>query len=234
MNNLLTPILGYARLALGRPDDAELQRTALTRTHHAAERAVRACEAVMSLARGPEPSAASPTAPQAARVADTVHAAAALMGWTAENADTRLEIAVEPEDLTADLAPAALEQVLVNLMQNSRRAMGPGGAVTVYARQDPATDTLELTLRDSGPGVPDHRAALLFEPFVTHPPPPQAERDPQERPGTGLGLWISRALLESAGGAIELLSDDPARPGACFRLRLPERRAHLDRDRRVA
>ena len=234
MNNLLTPILGYARLALGRPDDADLQQKALSKTHDAAERAVRACEAVMSLARGPESAAASPhSLPvlQAARVADAVEAAAALMGWTADDADTRMDVVIEPGELTAGLAPAALEQVLLNLMQNARRAMGPDGAVTVRAHREPATDTLELTLRDSGPGVPDDQAAFLFEPFVTHP---AAGGGPDERPGTGLGLWISRALLESAGGSIELLTGDPELRGACFRVRLPAQCCDVGSDRRVA
>lgn len=227
MNNLLTPILGYTRLALGQPDDAELQRKALTKTLDAAERAVRACDAVMSLARGPKPA----SAPRAAGITDAVHAAAALMGWVSDDADTRLTVEVEPADLTAGMASTALEQVLLNLMQNARRAMGPGGAVVVNARRRPTGDVLELTLRDSGPGVPAHRAALLFEPFVTHP---AAAGDPGERPGTGLGLWISRALLDSAGGAIELAPNDPANPGACFRLCLPEYRGGFGHDRRAA
>jgi len=229
MNNLLTPILGYTRLAMEQPNDPGLQQKALARTHDAAERAVRACDAVMSLARGPESAVAA--APHAAGVAAAVRAAGALMGWTAADADTRLTVSVEPDTLTAGLAPAALEQVLVNLMQNARRAMGPGGAVTVHAHRDPKGHALELTLRDSGPGVPEHCAAMLFEPFVTHPP---AAKDPDDRPGTGLGLWISRALLESAGGTIELTPSDPEQPGACFRLRLPGRRSGRDQDRRAA
>ena len=231
MNNLLTPILGYARLALGRPDAVDLQHKALTKTHDAAERAVRACDAVMSLARHPESADALPPAARTARLADAVRAAATLMGWTNADADTRLDVAIQPDDLAAGLSPAALEQVLLNLMQNARRAMGPGGVVTVRAHHDPATGTPQLTLRDCGPGVPDDRAALLFEPFVTHP---TGSADPDERPGTGLGLWISRALLESAGGAIELLTDDSECRGACFRLHLPGPHGDSGRDRRVA
>lgn len=227
MNNLLTPILGYARLAKQKPDDQALQRKAVSRTHDAAERAVQACAAVMSLARGPVPVGAT----QTAAVADAVHAASALLGWNEPAADTRIEITVEPTDLTAAMSPAALEQVLVNLLQNARRAMGPGGAVAISAHKDPDTQQLEMTLRDSGPGVPHQHAPMLFEPFVTGPTSGHTQGD---KPGTGLGLWISRALMESAGGSLELSPSLPEQPGACFRLVLPQLKDIPGHDRRAA
>jgi len=100
--------------------------------------------------------------------------------------------------------------------------MGPGGAVVVTARVDRSRAGLELTVQDSGPGVPDDRAAHVFEPFVTHPVGGEAlPGDSGDSAGTGLGLWISRALLEAAGGSIQLAPTNPKRPGACFRLKLP-------------
>jgi len=227
MNNLLTPILGYARLALHQPEDAELQHKALTRTHDAAERAVKVCAAVMSLARSPE---TTDICPHRACVGEAVHAAATLVGWTAADSDTRFTATAEPSSLVVGIAPGALEQVLVNLMQNARRAMGPGGAVTANTYRNPVSGEIELTLRDSGPGVPQDRAAVLFEPFVTD----SATCCDDENPGTGLGLWISKALLESVGGGIELVPNDPNQPGACFRLRLPGCRDEQDADRRAA
>lgn len=227
MNNLLTPILGYARLAMQRPDDLALQQKAASKTHDAAERAVHACTAVMSLARGPVPVGTS----QTAVVADAVHAAAALLGWAEPGADTQVHVTVEPADLAAAMSPTALEQVLVNLMQNARRAMGPGGAVSISAHKNRSTQQLEMTLSDSGPGVPDQHAPMLFEPFVTGP---AASRTDGEKPGTGLGLWISRALVESAGGSLELAANPSDQPGACFRLALREFQGTPERDRRAA
>ena len=218
MNNLLTPMLGYAGLALQRPDDAELSHKALVRTQDAAQRAVGVCAAVMSLARGPQPA----DAPHVVRVAEAIDQAVAVMEWGGGASDTVVEVSVEPADLSAALAPAALEQVLVNLLQNARRAMGPGGAVVVTARGDRTRAGLELTVQDTGPGVPDERAAHVFEPFVTHPVGDEAlPGGSADSAGTGLGLWISRALLEAAGGSIQLAPTSPKRPGACFRLNLP-------------
>lgn len=103
-----------------------------------------------------------------------------------------------------------LQQVLINLIANAQQAMPDGGLLTVTLNDwddDNARPLgLKLHLQDSGPGVPAVLRERLFQPFVTG-----------RRDGTGLGLWISRSLVERYGGELALL---PSEDGACFELRL--------------
>lgn len=103
-----------------------------------------------------------------------------------------------------------LQQVLINLIVNAQQAMPDGGLLTAtlddWDDADGRPLGLRLRLRDSGHGVPAALRERLFQPFVTG-----------RRDGTGLGLWISRSLIERYGGELALL---PTEGGACFELRL--------------
>ena len=85
-----------------------------------------------------------------------------------------------------------LQQVLVNLLVNAVHAMEPAGGGTLrLATRDAGPDTVEIVVADSGPGLAPELLAQLFQPFVTG-----------KREGTGLGLWISRGIVERYGGDI--------------------------------
>jgi two-component system, NtrC family, sensor kinase len=85
-----------------------------------------------------------------------------------------------------------LQQVLVNLLVNALQAMPDGGELLLQTA-DWGEHGVTLSVADSGPGVPPELLDRLFEPFVTRKPE-----------GTGLGLWISRNLVERYGGDIIL------------------------------
>jgi len=85
-----------------------------------------------------------------------------------------------------------LQQVLVNLLVNAVHAMPGGGRLTL--RTADWTDAagrpgVAITVADSGPGLPEDLLDELFQPFVT-----------RKKDGTGLGLWISRGIVERYGG----------------------------------
>lgn len=120
-----------------------------------------------------------------------------------------LEITVERSDgpgsgeLLAD--PRQIEQVVLNLIQNSIQAMEPGGKLTVATRvEDPWT---VVTVADTGKGIPDAELRKVFQPFYT-----------TKHRGSGLGLSIVRKIAEAHGGTIDIESE-PA--GTRARLRLP-------------
>jgi hypothetical protein len=112
----------------------------------------------------------------------------------------------------ADVLPSALgdrgqvRQVLVNLLMNAQQASTAKGKVTV------STGSLDghlwCRVRDEGTGVPADRADAIFKPFVT-----------SRTRGTGLGLSMSRRIVELHGGRLEL--DNPGEPGASFTFTLP-------------
>ena len=97
-------------------------------------------------------------------------------------------------DYRATRAPAInrqeLQQVLVNLMVNAIHAMPQGGTLHLATR-DAGDDAVEIDVADTGSGLTEELLARLFQPFVTRRPD-----------GTGLGLWISRGLVERYGGDI--------------------------------
>ena len=120
------------------------------------------------------------------------------------------------ENITVQGFPGELRQVFTNLITNATEAAGPGGRVRVALGDASAADAPQgatVTITDSGPGIPPATLSKLFQPFFTT----KGER------GTGLGLWVSRGIVEKHGGKIELGNNaGPAYPGAMVRVYLPE------------
>jgi two-component system, LuxR family, sensor kinase FixL len=111
----------------------------------------------------------------------------------------------------AELHPAQIQQVIVNLVRNAVEALGesPYGPRELIVRTAKAADGyVEISVCDSGPGLSPGVAQRLFEPFCTSKPD-----------GTGLGLAISRTIVGQHGGTLDYRANTPR--GACFTLRLP-------------
>jgi signal transduction histidine kinase len=103
-----------------------------------------------------------------------------------------------------------VQQVLLNLVRNAAEAMAaaasPERRVVLSARRADA-EAVEISVRDTGPGLPATAVEKVFEPFYTT----KAE-------GIGIGLALSRSIVDAHGGR---LWADPAGPGAVFRFTLP-------------
>jgi signal transduction histidine kinase len=106
------------------------------------------------------------------------------------------ELAPLPSPARAD--PERLQRVLFNLIQNAIRHTPADGSVTV--RAEPAGEWVEIEVADTGVGIPQEDRERLFEP-ATH-----AQRESEG--GAGLGLAISRAIVEAHGGRIWLADSD--------------------------
>ena len=101
---------------------------------------------------------------------------------------------------------------MVNLLSNAAKfAPSPGGMVRVSLRQD--GEALVVRVADNGPGVPAADQAAVFEKFR------QVGDAATRPPGTGLGLPISRQIVDNLGGRMWLESE-PGQ-GACFAFSLP-------------
>lgn len=101
-----------------------------------------------------------------------------------------------------------LQQVIINLLLNSRDATPSGGTIKVRAGQDEAH--IRLDVIDSGTGISDESIKHIFDPFFTTKPPGK---------GTGLGLAISARIIEGFGGRIKAVSKFGE--GSCFSIWLP-------------
>jgi C4-dicarboxylate-specific signal transduction histidine kinase len=123
----------------------------------------------------------------------------------------RMRIHIE-RDLQARRLPAInrgeLQQVLVNLLVNAIHTMPDGGTLRLASR-DVGDDLVEIEISDTGPGLGPELLAELFKPFVT-----------RKKDGTGLGLWISRTIVERYGGDIRAADRSDGVRGAVFTVRL--------------
>ena len=146
-------------------------------------------------------------------LASLLQEAVRLVAFQAQRQGVRIDLALEPglPQLTADAI--AVQQVVVNLLQNALEARGPAGkaraVLTVAAgrcRDD--AEAVEVAVTDDGPGLAPDQLEQVFEPFVT-----------TKARGVGLGLSISRSLVESHGG--RLWAESAAGAGCTFRFRLP-------------
>jgi len=112
-----------------------------------------------------------------------------------------------PESLPAIYAVSSqVQQIFFNLILNALDAMPAGGTLTIRARE--LQNGIEITVQDSGPGIPPDRRNNIFEPFFS-----------TKDGGTGLGLTVSYNIVTAHGGTLDLVNEQE--PGACFRLFLP-------------
>lgn len=123
-------------------------------------------------------------------------------------------------ELPAGLPPigvdkARITQVLQNLLANALRHTPAGGTITVQA--EVAEDTIRLAVSDTGEGIPSEHLPHVFDRFYRT----DAGRS-RDRGGAGLGLAISRAVVEAHGGQISVASAGPG-AGTTFTVSLPLR-----------
>jgi signal transduction histidine kinase len=124
----------------------------------------------------------------------------------------RLVLQLPPKARTLRADPDRLMQVLMNLLSNAVKFLPrEDGCITLRLIVDESAATIEV--QDNGPGVPAAQRALIFDKF-------RQGGDAATRPqGTGLGLPISRQIVEHFGGRMELRP--AAGQGACFAFTLP-------------
>jgi two-component system NtrC family sensor kinase len=101
-----------------------------------------------------------------------------------------------------------LRQVLLNLLANAIYAAGPKGRVEIRLEKD--GEQVVLAIKNTGQSIPQEQLEKVFEPFFSTKPTGQ---------GTGLGLFVSRSIIEKLGGAIN--AESRTGEGTTFRIRLP-------------
>src|SRR5439155_11045523 len=121
---------------------------------------------------------------------------------------------IEP-GLTVCTLHGELKQILSNLVANSIDATNEGGRILIRARasRDFQSDSpgIRITVADDGIGISDRHKPSMFLPFFTT----------KQEVGTGLGLWVTRELLEKKGGHIRFRSRDSHRSGTVMSIYLP-------------
>jgi len=119
------------------------------------------------------------------------------------------------EPARVDASPARLAEAFENLVDNAAGFAPPGSEVRVDLRRE--GDEAVVTVRDQGPGIPEEHLERIFERFFSWRPEADQEEGPLAH--MGLGLAISRAIVEGYGGSLRARNEPPG--GACFEVRLP-------------
>jgi signal transduction histidine kinase len=109
-------------------------------------------------------------------------------------------------ELLAQAPAGPMNQVLLNLVDNAVRM----GSRSLWIGVEAAGDAVVATVADDGPGVPEEDVERIFDPFFTSRP---------DGDGTGLGLYLSRRIVEDNGGS--LVVEKRSGGGALFRMQVP-------------
>ena len=141
------------------------------------------------------------------RVEDLVQKVRSALGPFARERDVRLETNGGGAVLEVD--SARLEQVLLNLVRNAIEATPPGSRVDLTWDRSHANQPFRFVIEDDGPGLSEEAIRRAFEPFFT-----------TKGNGTGLGLYLSHAIVEQHRGRL-ILGNRPGR-GASIAIELPE------------
>lgn len=193
INNLMTPVLGYARFAL-KENDADLMTKALRTTVDQIEAAVAMTDRILSLA------ADRPVAIEAVGLRQVVQDAVLATCRDLLKDGVAMTIEID-ESLRVRGDARRLQQVFFNLIQNARDALA-GRSGRIVVRAEPGVgDSVAITFADTGAGIAPEIIDRIFDPFVTTKTSPPARRG-----GTGLGLNICRDIVREHGGDISVES----------------------------
>ncbi|MEW5774969.1 MAG: ATP-binding protein [Thermodesulfobacteriota bacterium] len=211
-NNILSAIIGYSEMALGKLPDADPVRRMVNRIHVAGLRARNLVELLLAFSR--------PGTGEAKGRADLAEVAAEALQLLAPSLDAAV-------DLRADLGqgrfpvaadPTRLHQVVMNLLTNAAEAVRGGGRLSVTLARESGNggaagggaDWVRLEVADTGPGMEAEVLERIFDPFFTTKRPGQ---------GTGMGLAVVHGVVRSLGGRVDV--DSSPGQGARFTVRLP-------------
>jgi signal transduction histidine kinase len=206
-HNLLTTILNYARQALRAPADDPARTQALEKILKGSQRAATIVNSMLGFARNT--STRRDNTDLVALVEDLLILTEKDLSKHRVHVEKRFH--GRPH---AEVVPAQIEQVLLNLILNARQAMPRGGHLRLDVRDNPHTRLVEIRVADTGVGIPPERLRLIFEPFYT-----TKEPDENGHGGTGLGLSVCRQIIEQHQGRIRV--ESLVGKGSTFTVKLP-------------
>ena len=146
-------------------------------------------------------------------VDEVVRSTVDLLRAQAESAGVRLDVRLPAAPFRVRTDETKLRRILINMTTNALKFTPAGGSVTVEAGPEPGGGAFVLIVRDTGIGIAPEDMPTVLRPFG------QVRRHPQNGKGSGLGMPLTKALVEALGGSFEI-SSAPGR-GTCVTIRLP-------------
>ncbi|MBM4076980.1 MAG: sensor histidine kinase [Planctomycetes bacterium] len=205
-NNILTTIINYAKMGL-RHKDAATRDKSFDKILMAGQRAAKITTGMLSYAR--QQSDRRENMDLVTLVEDV------LILVEKDLQRFRIELITDFTRPTLALVNSGqVQQVLLNLIVNARQVMESGGRLTIGVRTNRESGHSEISVRDTGCGIPADKLRMIFEPFFT-----TKTADDQGQGGTGLGLSLARDVMESHGGRIRV--ESAVGTGTTFTLKFP-------------
>jgi len=159
------------------------------------------------------------------RLADKV---AVIMGKHTDRHKITVEGPAKAVTIEAD--PDKIEQILINLLSNAIKYSPGGGDIDVKVRDTPSS--IEIEVHDCGVGMSPEQSAHVFDKFYRIQDDQQAAGAFSGADGSGIGLYLTRALVHAHGGTIRVESEEGK--GAVFAVTLPKRQMQPREDERAA
>ncbi|MFV0446490.1 MAG: sensor histidine kinase [Planctomycetaceae bacterium] len=205
-NNILTTVINYAKLGL-RHKDSPSRDKAFDKILMAGQRAAKITTGMLALVRN------KGVHREALSLVQLVEDVLVLTDKDLQKHRVRLEtdFADRPYAL---VSAGQVQQVLLNLLINGRQAMPDGGTLTVRVRTNAEQGFGEISIRDTGCGIPADKLPHLFTAFYT-----TKTADAQGQGGTGLGLALCKDVIDAHQGRIRVESTPGA--GTTFTLKFP-------------
>ena len=219
---IINEAAGWLKLILSKEEMAKMPRKqnfekALSKIEKGVERAKRITSQLLGFAKKDDSVFAE------VNLAELVEEAVHLVKREAANKDIQLVREIDPATGNIWSDAYQFRQVLINLLTNAIYATEAGGSVTIILGA--VGDNVKLTVRDNGHGIPKENMKKIFEPFFSTKPPGE---------GTGLGLFVTRGIVEKLCGTIDV--ESRLGDGTSFYVNLPrycKTKEDLDQDERI-
>ncbi len=213
-NNILTTVINYGKMGL-RHKDVATREKAFNRILSAGQRAVKITNGMLAYAR------AKGDRREEIDLALAVNDVLILVEKDLQMHRVRLQTDILGNPV-CEVNVSHLQQVVMNLIVNARQAMDDGGRLFLTVRLSEDGTMGEISLRDTGPGIPADKLPKIFEAFYT-----TKDADEHGQGGTGLGLAFCRDVIEAHHGRMRV--ESIVGQGTTFTLRLPVAAAASER-----
>ncbi len=206
-NNILTTVINYAKLGLRAEGDEATRVQSLERILKASQRAATIINSMLGFARN------TATHRELTDLAGLVEEVLLLTSKDLSKHQVRVETKFYSRP-SAPVVRGQVEQILINLLINARQSMPRGGHLRIEVRENAPTNMAEISIADTGVGIPPEQLRLIFEPFYTTKQPDEAGHG-----GSGLGLTVCRQIIEQHQGRIRV--ESMVGKGSKFIIKLP-------------
>jgi PAS domain S-box-containing protein len=204
INNPLQTVIGCLGLAEESMKDGEDEvETYVTMAHEELKRAAKIVGRLRDLSRPSDAETGQPT-----DINYLIDDVLKVSRKDLKNNQIRVERGLAEDLPQPELVPDRMKQVFLNLVLNARDAMPDGGVLSVSTGYDEESGEVIIRFSDQGPGITDEIRDRLFDPFFS-----------TKSDGTGLGLFVSRNIVQEQGGRIDL--ESTVGHGSSFTVSLP-------------